>query len=164
MKKMIRRIRMPGLASLIVLSILSISFMKWGGQTPQATIVKPKSGELIENRNKFPVVVSVPSYDVDRKQGFHYWVSVAASANKRLGADHWPKFYVKGDFFEGRVYDGGFNPNPGKEEKMLVLIKVDVATSDSFSDWLAHGASTGKYPALHLKKSQVVAKTLIYFP
>jgi hypothetical protein len=128
-----------------------------------SVLIEPAPNARIENRLSFAVTGAIESYDRDREQHLHYWVSIATVAPGGAPDVHWPKFYVKKGQFTGRVSDGGQNPYSKPQEMLLLLLKVDDATSQQFERWLATGISLG-YPGLRPNPGDIVAQVPITFP
>lgn len=125
-----------------------------------AVITTPKRNTLIEHRLNFPVAGSIKNFDKDRAAGLHYWISIEDPTMNL----HWPKFYVKNQYFRGNIFDGGQNFSPDPQPMKILLLRVDGATSQSFVRWIKRGQQVGYWPGLQVKQNEIVTNVPILFP
>ena len=88
--------------TVVLLGILSGS--TWA-QSCKARIRSPKAKQTIKNHHAFPVETVIPSFIKDRKNKWHYWVSIAEVDDRNQPIRHWPKFYVKDKEYANTVHE-----------------------------------------------------------
>lgn len=130
---------------------------------PPAIIISPTNNALLPSRVNIPVSVTIQNYQQDTAANAHYWVSFANVDRKGTKMQHWPKFYVKSDSYTGLAHDGSINPLPTPQPMVILLLKVDDATNQRFTEWMLDGPTRG-YPGLNINPRQIVAEQPIRLP
>jgi hypothetical protein len=132
----------------------------------RAMITEPRFDELINNQADFQVKWVIETFDQDRADNMHYWISLATVKDGHEPKRHWPKFYVQFAQSQGRIFDSGQNPLATPQLMMILLLRVDGVTNEQFNAWVARGNGNGEksYPALPVKACDIIARKSIRFP
>jgi hypothetical protein len=176
---------------IILLGFVSLGICNVKGED-NTLFLEPGKGTTILNRKNFPAKTQIDNMD----ENYHYWVAIASvkghdsSWNKVLELRKdlenkekkhqmlkligkwevdliWPKYYIKKNIYEGRVFDGGFNPGNEPQPMILLVLKVDSKLNSEINKWFREGPRKG-FPGMEVEKikhnMKILARCEIFFP
>lgn len=166
-----------------VFALLAISQHLFLMAQNSVNFYSPTRGQIITENERldYPAALQILDYD----PSFYYWVAITLPFNVSISDENnilqnqkmqdllfskwqigafWPKFWAQDSIWEGRIYDGGKNPNKGVRHQpaILFVVKVDQRLNQKFTNYL-NGGVWQPIPKSELNGSVIVGRVEFFY-